>query len=546
VLAAFPIVPSLAGGAEWAGKLAPAAVDPPPTILSPRSTDSLLPLSVSIELPGASVEPDRPFTVTAVPSGGFGGSLRYSWNDSLGVAGANASIVLMAPSYGTVVVSVTAVDFLGDTAEASATVGIGTTPSIALDPLLSETDVGLPIPVRIEVNGTFAPYSVDWQLLPGGASGSSTIDAPGTVEIAAVVEAPGYAWVEATVTDSRGVATTIDGIVGTVHPRPQLLLTLPQSAVDCGSVARVLGLVVGGTPPFSWSAAASLPVLNVSGASGAVGPTEAINWSGEFDESGNATVRFDIADAAGILLLANTTLQVFGALTPALAIATPDPGVGSPLNLSVDLSGGVSPYRYELTLSDGEESGGTAPSAGPIFWVAHPASPGYLVIQVTVEDAVLGAARLETTVIVGPDPGPTPATPPAPGPTAGSDPPHTGSPDVGTEGAAIAGVLVLGLVAVGAGWWGWRRIRARRKRPTTGEPPGVEVVARLLRGSAGTEAAALRVLAEEEGLAPSEIDGAMRRLQSSGQVIVERGPEGMELWRWRTGSAGAPPGEGPP
>lgn len=422
MLAAIPIVPSLSGVSVWSGRMTFDSGGSPPAGVPGRAVDSLLPFSVSIELPGTSVEPDRPFTVVAMAVGGVGGSFRYSWNDSLGIPGSNASIGLMAPSYGTVTLAVRVVDFIGDTAEASASVGIGTTPSIALDPLLSETDVGLPIPVRIEVNGTFAPYSVAWQLLPGGTPSASTIDAPGVVEIAVVVDSPGYAWVEATVTDSRGVSSTIDGIVGTVHPRPQLLLTVPQSAVDCGAVARVTGLVVGGTPPFSWSAAASLPVLNVSGASGAVGPTEAINWSGEFAEGGNATVRFDIADGAGVLLLANTSLRVYEALDPTLAVATPDPGAGSPLNLSVELSGGVPPYHYQLTLSDGETAGGSALASGPILWVAHPNAPGFLTVHVTVDDAVLGTADLETTVIVGADPDPSTATPPSPGGTAGSAP----------------------------------------------------------------------------------------------------------------------------
>lgn len=107
-------------------------------------------------------------------------------------------------------------------------------------------------------------------------------------------------------------------------------------------------------------------------------------------------------------------------------------------------------------------------------------------------------------------------------------------------------MLILGLAAVGAGWWGWRRLHSRVNRPSSEEPPGVEVIARLLRGSEGTEAAALRVLAEEEGLAASEIEVAMRRLESSGRVTIERGPEGMELWKWRSGRSDAPEREGGP
>ncbi|HEV2165621.1 MAG TPA: PKD domain-containing protein, partial [Thermoplasmata archaeon] len=311
LLAAFPIVPAV----PWppASIAAPGAPGPDP---GPRPATSVdLPgftgLSVSIALPGRLVEPNVPFSLAALPGGGIGSPLSYAWNDSLGTAGTNRTIVLLAPSAGSVSASVTVRDDLGDSASASATVGVGEAPAISLSSALGATDVGLPIPLTIRVNGSFAPYSVTWAPLPSGAASAALLQGPGSIDVATWASAPGYAWIQATVTDHMAVSETVDSVVAVVHPRPQVLLTASPSEIDAGTQVSVTGLVVGGTPPFSWSAAASLPVTNVTGATGEVGTDAPLEWAGELAGPGEATVRVDLADAVGVLLSANVSVRVF-------------------------------------------------------------------------------------------------------------------------------------------------------------------------------------------------------------------------------------------
>jgi hypothetical protein len=531
LLTGFPIVPMIPGpgGRSIAGSMGDrpvALARPEPALLGGFG------LTVQISLPGSSVDPNAPFTLEATAQGGFGSGYRYLWNDSLGLVSTNRSITLLAPGSGAVLASVSVHDEMGNSAQASASVGIGSAPSIALDSVVGATDVGLPIPLSIRVDGSFPPFEVTWTPLPDGSARSSVLQAAGQLEVATSQASPGYAWIQASVTDRLSVTATVDGIVAVVHPRPQVLLTAAQPAVDAGTRAVVTGLVVGGTPPFSWAAAASLPDFNVTGATGMVGTSAPINWSGRFAGVGNATVRFDLSDAAGTLLSANASVRVYPPLEPILALETRSPQSGAPLNLSVDLVGGVAPYSYSMVLSDGERSAGSVDAAGPFLWVAHPAAPGFLSVHLRVEDALAGTADLVSTVVVAASSvSPSPPDPPLGTPPASSPVPKpAASPSEGALG--YLGLLVLIVVASGAFLWERRRRRARTAPLAPTVTPAEETLVRLLRDSDGTESSVLRVLAEEEGLSGGEVDSALTSLQGSGRVRVERGEDGSELIRW--------------
>lgn len=538
LLAALPLLPAF----PWAERHStanPAAPGWPAETDRFRAEAGLFSMSVAIRLPGASVEPNAPFLLEAIPSGGGGSEFRFQWNDSLGVDGSNRTITLFAPASGSVEAHVTAEDGFGDVARASASVGVGEAPSIAVSSAIGATDAGLPIPLTMEVNGSFPPFTLDWSPLPVGPASSSVLAGPGTFEVATTQDAPGYAWIRATVTDRGSAASTIDAVVAVVHPRPQALLVAVEPAIDAGSVALATGLVDGGTPPFSWTAQSSLPVSNVTGANGSVGASGTIAWSGRFAAWGNATVRLQIADSVGVLLVAETTFRVYPPLAPVLAIGTRAPASGAPLNLSGTVAGGLGPYEYSWTLSDGEQASGSIPSAGPILWVAHPTTVGFLTVRLTVVDLLAGQATAISTLFLDPGiPAPAAADPPS-----GSPAPPSAAPKGGTAGAAweapvgLAVVLTVGAVALA---WEWRRRRQRVGSPAPSSNRNAETVAGLLRDPEGTELAALQLLAESEGLSTGEFEAAVRSLETAGKVRVDRSEEGSALVRWVGGSPPPP------
>ncbi|MCI4349668.1 MAG: hypothetical protein L3J93_05580 [Thermoplasmata archaeon] len=525
------VIPATAAGEHLPGRT---DTGPAPAVLrdaqGPHGTT--FGFSVSILLPGSSVDPSRPFNLSALPLGGLL-PYRFSWVDSLGATGSGASVAFDAPASGELEIGLRAFDGLNDSATANATVGIGDAPSLSLSAGLPATDVGRPIPITIGVAGSFPPFSLAWQPLPGSPSGSSILPEPGTIDVAAMASVPGYQWFRATVSDRYGATAQIQAVVAAIHALPTLFLTATRGEVDAGASAYLAGLVSDGTPPFEWAAATSLPALNVTGATGRVGASEPIDWSGRFLSEGNATVRFEVHDAAGVPLTANETIRVFPALSVALAIPTDDPSALAPLNLSVDLGGGVAPYYYSLALSDGEAVKGVERSAGPFDWIASPRSPGYLVIRLAVTDALEGSSTSVETISIG---AATAAASAAPHPPeAPADPARISNGGSSASWGSIAGLassLGVAAIATAVGIVVVRRYLLNRRRPATVVPRVDEVLERLLEGSGGIERAVLTLLTQDEGIGAPETDAAIRRLNAAGKLRIEAVTDGSEMLHW--------------
>lgn len=494
-------------------------------------------LSVSIALPIGPVDPTATVTLRALVVDTVPGTFSYAWWDSLGDTSASAVLTLIAPRSGSVTIGVEAWDTLGQSGRANATLGVGSSPSIAIASSTPATDVGLPIPISINVSGGVPPFRVDWQVLPGGAAGSIAMNAATIVQTSMVATVPGFAWLLATVTDGESMSTSVEAAIATVHARPSLLLTAVERNVDAGALAEVTGLVTAGTPPFAWTAVASLPAVNVTGSTGVVGASETVDWTGEFVATGNATVEVQVVDRVGQPIDANASLRIFPALAATVLVGTTAPSAGAPLNLSAYPTGGVPPYAYAFVLSDREQSSGTLPGPGPFSWIAHPAAPGYLLVVLSVSDAVYGTLREVVTITVGPAstaPG-TPASPPPPatstGTTGHDGPTAAGGGNGGGAVAALGGVGLAGLVGL-LGFASYRKRRGGPARRAGPDPRAAAVVRRLLEESGGATPSTLRLLAEEEGIGPAEFDAALARWESEGRIRREPDPDGSGLLVW--------------
>jgi hypothetical protein len=522
LLAAIPLLPAFPPPAQGAiGIRPPAGERPSETVGARPAIDQAPALSVALELPSLEVLPDSPFGVSAFPAGGAGGPYRYGWTDTLDETHAGLSEDgMIAPQTGSVGVGLTAWDALNDSADAAASVGVGPLPSIAISPDEGSGDVGLPVPFTISVFGIRPPFSVAWWALPAGAVNRSTLDGPASWEASAVTTSPGFLWVEASVVDNGSSTASVEDIVADVHPRPTFQLQSLAPAAEVGRPTTVTGLVADGAPPFSWSAATDLPVGNVSGASGFAGPSSLVAWSGTFGAAGNATVRFDLEDAAGVALAANLSFRVAGSLAPQLTVGAGAGDAGSDLSLQLNVSGGVPPYVYSVNLSDGERFAGLAPGAGSVRWTAHPQHPGPLVIDASVHDALADAANVSVSTAVL-------------GTAAIAAPPAAGIALSNYAGGGVGLTLLAGAVLVL-----WRRARrGRGPVPPDRAERAVQAIGRLIRDGEEVERLTLTVLAEEDGLTPAEVEAAVRTLRARGQVVVEAGAEGSELLRWTSGPA---------
>lgn len=540
LLAALVVLPALPRAARAAD--APltglassrlATVSSPSVAAGTRTPADLLDLSVRLVLPDGPLEPDRDFVVGSSVTGGDG-PLSYRWNDSLGVDGDGASLTLVAPSAGAIGVGLLVTDAVGVHATANASIGIGSAPSLAVASTLAATDVGLPIPVAVTVDGSYPPFALQWQALPTGPSGSETLGAASTLVLSVTGSVPGAEWLRVAVDDHGGGSASVEAVVARLEPDLTLLLSADPAAIDAGTEARVSGLLLGGTAPFAWTAAADLPCANVTGATGEVGATLPITWGGRFLVAGNATLRVDVTDAGGLLVVGSLSILVLPALAATLEIPTTSPAAGRPLNLSAELTGGRPPYDYLYMLSDGESASGLLPSEGPADFVAAPNRSGFLEVDLRVTDAIGGLRELSTSVLVGPalpgsptDPVAGPTGVPAPGGA------HATSPALPPDGAAVAvgaSVAVVALVAVVT----LLLVRRRWPRRSDGPPDTDELAERetdrrireALVEADGVERTVLEVLLGADGIEPPAIDRSIARLRALGELRVEPGGEG--------------------
>jgi len=530
---AGPDAASLAGAGATAGQ----GVD------SPRDAHASPGLMVVISLPSGRVDAWAEFTVSAIVVGGFPGPMAYRWSDTLGVPGASKTLTLSAPRPGPVGVGVEVWDGLGDSATANATITVGEGPSVAVGSSMPSTDVGLAVPVSINVSGGVPPYRIDWQALPGGAVDAATLTSSSGLQGVLVGSEPGLLWVRANVTDAEGVSSSVEAVVAVVHPLPTLFVSAVSQDVDAGELAVVTGLIGGGTPPFHWTAVANVPAVNVTGAVGSASASQPAEWSGRFVGPGNATVEVQVLDAAGVPVSSNTTLRVFRPLVAVLAVESFAPAAGAPLNLSVDAYGGVPPYTYAIRLSDGEGDSGTLAASGTWSWIAHPTTSGFLLVQLSVQDVILANATETTTVALGPEVGGSGA-PPSSGLPDTSTPPTAGA-STGISGSdsvlAVAGGGALALLFALGAWTVWRRRRAGGSAPPGGAAGDAQVVRRLVEESGGTVRSTLQLLAEEEGIGPQRLDAALAYWRAEGRLHVDTDPEGGETLRWNPSApSGAP------
>ncbi len=535
-LAVLVAIPAASPGATDRGIAGrPVPSDPVSTRASAlvRPTVNVPPLSVQIILPNI-VWPVESTVVSALAYGGvpFEGpsrAYRFLWSASTGISGTDPSFEFIAPVSGTVIATVRVWDALNDTVEASIAMDVKAGPMIALEPAIGATDTDLPIPFSIAVAGTSPPFNLMWTTLPGGAHNKSQMAEPGTVQVHGSSHSPGYDWVEANVTDGDGLSASVEGVIAQVNPLPTLELDPPYPAPAVGEPTAVDGLVAGGTPPFSWTVESNLPTADDAGASATDVPNGTIGWSARYLAPGAAILLVQVVDACGAITWSNLTFPVAGTLDPALLLPPSGAVVGAPLNLTVNLSGGSPPYSYALRLSDGESGSGVAATPGPIEFVAFPRAPGQLSISVEIRDAAASTEMLNGTVDVRAADPPPPAV-------------RTAAP---SPWPSVAGVAALGLfLTVGLGWAFWRRRRGPRGPDREPAARAAEIVGRLLREGDGIDPLTLRVLAEEEGLTPGEIDSAVDSLRTNGRLLVESGFEGSESWRWRPDPTAAAPTPG--
>lgn len=484
---------------------------PEPVLASARLAAGISPVAPTTD-PGVSPE------LKASISGGTAPYLEQ-WTSNNGGVGMGPDFVVPPWNSGTVNVSLVVFDAAGSVATATAQVVVEPSPAVVVVPTNASSDVGRPMPAEFNVTGGVGPFTLDWQVVPGGPNGSAVVSRDGTFVEPVVPASTGPVWVQVSVTDALGIAASAAGPVGAALLPPTVTIAPSAPVTEVGRPFAVSASVVGGSPPVVWSLASSIPTANPSGSDGPVGPGGSVSWTGSFVAPGNTSVSLYVVDASGASSVASATVRVLPALSAHAAALGTDPRVGTALPVGVEISGGEPPYAYLLELSDGERLSGTASVPGALLLNASPSVPGYLTVSLNVSDALGASSEAQTTAVIAAAAlqGPSPAPPT-------SAPAVAGAAAEVTLGAGAVGLLVAFPVLR-------RRLRGGR-RASPGDPAALGWVRRKLRGGDGLDRGMLDLLAVEEGVDAAAVERAVAAWERAGRVRSTPGDDGEVRLTW--------------
>jgi hypothetical protein len=493
-------------------------------------------MTVALQPSTATPEVDRSFELNASVSGGsppyaISWDVDGNYSDIIWATGISIDPATRSPIQVAVIVTGAG----GGFAELNASYPVAAPPNLTVVPYRPQGDVGLAFPVNVSVAGGVAPFNLSWQVDPGGANDSEPLDAGGPWLIPLLPTDPGPIYATLSVVDADGGRYERTLLLGSADPPPTLGLAVAPGPLEPGLPVRLAVAVQGGTAPYRWSVEASQLLANVSALSGVAGPAGSANWSATVTGAGNLTLSAVVLDALGAVANASVRLTVAAPLYLGLAVengSASDPGSAT---LDADVQDGIAPYELTVRVAGTAISFANLTQPGPVAWTVALPGTGYTTVSVEAVDAA-GIERTRAgSAYVASTGGSGPAPPGSTAPTVGA-----GAGDDGLLDALAGAGLLVGVVVVGARWWGRRSPERPARSSTAPAAPALEFVRRTLAGGESLDEETLVLLAEDEGLSDAAVRGAVGRWERTGRLRREPDANGVDLLVWsppaRTGA----------
>lgn len=436
----------------------------------------------------------------------------FRWTDSEGATGSGPAWSVVPQLPGLLGVTVEAETAVGAVGTATESIRVVPPPSVSVTFPFDQVELDVPVPFHLTVQGGVAPFVGGWSVSGDGEAGSFTGYQDGQYSGGLEFQSEGPASIAVWVSDALGVNATAIGANFTVVPGGMVQMLPAASVGEVGAPTLLNVLVAYGAPPFRWTLSSTLPLLPGTGSFGTL-PTDGIYAHNlTFLQSGPVTLNLSLLDALGVVDNTSTTLTI----VPALGVNVTDGGAlsGGGLGVRIGVFGGLPPYTYRATLSDGEATNGSLSTPGYLVEVFDPSQPGLYLENIEVADALGVTFTLSREVLVEPTPDP--------------DPPSV----LSATTAALGALTSLLAIGVGLVVLRWRRHDRAPVDPARGHS-GLPTVRSILERERVIDRETLVLLGEEAGESAESVSKALAVLLRAGSVVSEAGPGSDEILRWQ-------------
>ncbi len=455
--------------------------------------------------------------VLDVPNGSFSG-----W--SCGASGltdptltpglSNFSCAFSQAGAGSVVLEVLPVT-LEPPVSGTLTVAVEPRPVLEAFPPTDGAEAGQPCAMDYAVQGGVPPFQLLWSVVGTSESGSLSVPTDGEFLLPLVPAGPGSLEVEARVVDSDGVSssTTTTGL--TVEPAMNVTTETSATVGPDNVTVGVEASVTGGAPPFLWVVTPDADPIDAVPEAGQLGSVGSIDWQGSYVEEGNVSGGLVVVDADGAWSSAPFDVPTVPALGGRGEVVSDGGAQPGGFELALDLTGGLPPFRVNVTASPGTRWNLTDLSDGIATWSLVAPAGGVVSISVRVTDA-LGASWNATRIV--------PIVPPTSVASGGASG-GTGTP---LEVAVVAGVVALSV----GGTWGYLVLRRRRRTAPGPSVDAVAVLRDIIEPADGVDRSMVELLADEAGVPIEEAHATIDRLIADGTLRSQKDPDGGEILAW--------------
>ena len=383
--------------------------------------------------------------------------------------------------------------------------------------------------VTTNVSGGVAPYTITWGLLGNSSWQELTVYSDGPLDLPFWPEEPGAYPISIRVLDAAGeTETTVTAPIPVDGPLA-VNTTVSRTLGSAGVVVSVAGNISGGSPTVVWCIVPTDDPLSGAVGVGTATSVESFIWNGTFEQSGTITISVVVVDGGGRTWMETAIVSLVPPMNVTGRVFEVANNSGRFLDLNLTTSGGVPPFRVNLSATNGEQWTVFAPSDGTFAWSFPTNASGPIGVLLEVSDSQAHVWTLTENLEIPPlnnSSGPPPSPPSGAPPSRVAGTNHGPSADW-LEGLGItfvAAILGLGLL-----------LRWRRGRPATDPAPKadpVAIVRRIVEPAEGAERSTVELLAEEAGIPFEQARATIDRLIAEGTLRAETGEDGEEVLAW--------------